>query len=408
MKIAVALTARPSYAKLKTIIEGLIAVGADVTVLACASALLERYGRVVNVVREDFPAIPIIECWSTYEGANLVTSAKETGALLIELAGVLSVLQPACVVVMADRHEVLAVAQAASYLHIPIAHCQSGEKTGSIDDKVRDSITALADLHFPCTEFAAFRVYNLTGSAYVWNFGCSAIDLAKRAQDEPPVTADALGGAGAPIDLSQPFGIVLQHPCTDEAEHAHAQMRETLIASEGLSQRLVFWPGQDAGSEGTSKAIREYQERYGTLHTVRNLPPSRFLRLLTQCAVLVGNSSAGIRESAYLGVPVVDIGSRQRGRERAKNVTWAPHDAEQIRAAIDKQVAHGRYPSSTLYGNGNAGQQIAETLVQVAREVQSVRVSEGLRHVQGADSAGQGGHVQGVALAARRKREAEA
>jgi UDP-hydrolysing UDP-N-acetyl-D-glucosamine 2-epimerase len=365
MKVAVALTARPSYAKLKSIIEGLLALGVDVTLLACASALLERYGRVISVVRQDFPALPVIECWSAYEGANLVTSAKETGALLIELAGVLSVLKPDCVLVMADRHEILAVAQAASYLHIPLAHCQSGEKTGSIDDKVRDAVTALATYHFPCTEQAKFRVTSLTG-AYdrVWNFGCSAVDLAKRAQDEPPVTEDELGGAGAVINLSTPFLILLQHPVTDEAEHAYAQMWETLRGLPDMPT-VCLWPGQDAGSEGVSKAIREYQELYGTLHTVRNLPPTRFLRLMSQCAVMVGNSSAGIRESAFLGVPVVDIGTRQRGRERAKNVTWAPYQAHAIRQAIERQRAHGRYPSSALYGRGDSGQKIAETLREI-------------------------------------------
>ena len=359
MKIAVALTARPSYAKLRPIIEALLARGVDVSLLACASALLERYGRVVDVARHDFPSLSVTECWSTYEGANLLTSAKETGALLGEVASVLYRDKPDHVLVMADRHEVLAVAQAATYLHISTIHVQGGERSGSVDDRCRDAITALSDLHFPATEQAAFRVYSMTGSHQVWHVGCPSIDVAKRAQLEPPVSAEELGGAGVDIDLSKPFGIVLQHPVTNEAEDAYRQMRTTLWALPSSLQWMALWPGQDAGSEASSKALREAQ---GSLHTVRNLPPNRFLRLVTQASVLVGNSSCGIRECAYLGVPVVDIGSRQMGRQRAWNVETAPHDAEIIADQIAKQIAHGRYPSSALYGTGNAGERIAEVL----------------------------------------------
>jgi UDP-hydrolysing UDP-N-acetyl-D-glucosamine 2-epimerase len=281
VKIAVIVTARPSWAKLQTICEALQQMpDVELQIIACASALLERYGNVSKVIQAQGFTLAA-ECWSTYEGSNLLTSAKETGALLSDLGAVLHRLRPAVVLACADRHEVVAVAQAASYLHIPVAHLQGGERTGSIDDQCRDAITALSALHFPCTEQAKFRVTSLTG-AYdrVWNFGCSAVDLAKRAQDEPPVTEDELGGAGAVINLSTPFLILLQHPVTDEAEHAYAQMWETLRGLPDMPT-VCLWPGQDAGSEGVSKAIREYQELYGTLHTVRNLPPTRFLRLMS-------------------------------------------------------------------------------------------------------------------------------
>ncbi len=337
----------------------------ELQIIACASALLERYGRVVDVIKAQGFTIAA-ECWTTYEGSNLLTSAKETGALLNDLSVVLQSLRPGVVVACADRHEVLGVAQAATYLHLPLAHLQGGERTGSIDDSARDAITALATHHFPCTELAGFRVYGLTGSDRIHTFGCSAVDLAKRAQSEPPVTEDELGGAGYPIDLMRPFVLILQHPVTDEADHAKAQMWETLYALPSDVQAVCLWPGADAGSEGIAKAIREYQDTYGTLHTVRNLPPTRFMRLMTQCAVFVGNSSAGIRESAFLGTPVVDIGTRQRGRERAKNVVWAPHEASAIRLAIETQIRRGRRESSPLYGTGNAGEQIARVLRDVA------------------------------------------
>lgn len=360
-RIAVVVTARPSWAKLQTLCEALRArPEVELQIIACASALLERYGKVVDVIRAQGFSIAE-EAWSTYEGSNLVTSALETGSLVAHLAGVVSRLRPDVGVVCADRHEVLGAAQAFAYQHTRLGHLQGGERTGSIDDRVRDSITALADYHFTCTEQAKYRVISLTG-AYdrVWNTGCSSIDMAKRALGEPPVTSEELGGAGPALNLDEPFLVVLQHPDTRYEARAYDEMVETL-AGVGATDvpAIVFWPGQDAGMERASKAVRE---RASGLRTVRNLPPARYLRLLSQASCLVGNSSSGIRESAYLGTPVVNVGLRQYGRQRACNVMDGPHDRWWITEAIRMQLAHGRYPSSDLYGRGDSGARIAEVL----------------------------------------------
>lgn len=365
-KICVVLTARPSYAKLKTVIEAMVDRGLVATVVACASALLERYGRVVDVVRSDFPQLPIIECWSTFEGENLITGAKETGALLMELAGVFSRERPDGVLVMADRHEVLAAAQAARYLHLPLIHCQGGERSGSVDDRVRDAITALADYHMVATELAGFRVYGLTGAAgRIFHTGCPSIDLARRAQSDPPVMASEVGGAGCALEMAGDLPLVLwmQHPVTSEIADAGDQMAATTTALHmGCYEVLAWWPGQDGGSGPMSKVLRRNQKYF---HTVRNLPPVRFLRLLSQCAVLVGNSSAGIREAAYLGAPVVNVGTRQFGRQRGPNVIDVGHNSEAIHDAIMRQINHGRYRSDDTYGRGDAGQRIAELCSQI-------------------------------------------
>jgi UDP-hydrolysing UDP-N-acetyl-D-glucosamine 2-epimerase len=362
MRVAVILTARPSWAKLEPVCRALQArPDVDLQIIACASALLERYGKVVDVVTAQGYEVAA-ECWSTYDGANLLTSAKETGALLIELSGTLRTLRADCAVVCADRHEVLAAAQAASYLHLPVVHLQGGERTGSIDDKVRDAITQLADWHCTATERALYRVYSLTGEAdrVIWT-GCPSVDLARQALTDPPVRYEELGGSGAYIDLSAPFLVIVQHPVTTEVEQAREQMRQTLQATWEYP-RIVLFSGQDAGTEATMKALRDEQRMLANLHTIRNLPPARFLKLLTQAACLVGNSSAGIREASYLGVPVVNIGTRQHGRERAKNVLDVAHDPVAIAQAVAGQIAHGPYRSSDLYGKGDAGRRIADVI----------------------------------------------
>jgi UDP-hydrolysing UDP-N-acetyl-D-glucosamine 2-epimerase len=361
--IAVVITARPSYARVKTAIAALTAAGTDVHLIVCASALLERYGHVAQIIKEDFPDLPCTECWTVYEGATLLTSAKETAALLGELCTVLSRLRPTGVLVIADRHEVLAAAQSAAYLHLPLIHLQGGERTGSIDDKVRDSITQLADVHLVSTTTAKHRVYGLTGA---WDqihvTGCPSVDLARLAQTAPPVTTHELGGAGVYMDPEKPFVLVLHHPVTNELASAADQMDAVLDAVLRIElPRVVLWPGEDAGADAMSKRIR-LEGNMRTIHTLRNLPPERFLRLLTQASVLVGNSSVGIREASYLGVPVVNIGSRQHGRERAKNVVDVASTVPDITAGLMQQVRHGAYPGSTLYGDGYAGVRIAEVL----------------------------------------------
>ncbi len=357
MRACVVLTARPSWAKLEPVCRALRGRGVDLPIVVCASALLERYGNVCATVEREYSVAEKV--YSVYEGATLETGAIEAGALQSALARTYARLKPDVVVVCADRHEVLAAAAAARMLEIRLLHMQGGELSGSVDNDIRDAITQLADIHCVATERAKWRVYGLTGSDQIHNTGCPSLDLAKQALSDPPVTAEELGGAGAAIDGARQFVIVLQHPVTDEMAQAGKQMAATLAALDDLPQQVVcYWPGEDAGADAMSKVIRTHPG----LHTVRSLPPARFLRLLTQCACLVGNSSAGIREASYMGVPVVNIGSRQHGRERGPNVVDVGYDSTQIGQAIQRQIAHGRYPSSSLYGRGDAGERIADVI----------------------------------------------
>jgi UDP-hydrolysing UDP-N-acetyl-D-glucosamine 2-epimerase len=371
-KVCVVVTARPSYSRVRSLLAALAArPDIELQIVVGCSALLERYGDVSRVMEAD--GFHIAErVWSVLEGENLLTGARETGIALMDFASCFDRLRPDLVVVNADRREVLAAAIAARYQEISVLHLQAGERTGSVDDAVRDAISHMATYFCVSTEMARYRVYGLTGDmTRVFVTGCPSLDVARDARDEPPVTVEELGGAGAAIDLSRPFICVLQHTTTDRASAGYDEMMQTL---EALTlPAVVFWPGEEPGSAGISKAIRRYQ---GRVHTVRNLPPTRFLRLLMQSAALVGNSSCGIRECSYLGVPVVNVGTRQHGRERAANVVDVPHHARLIADAIEAQAAHGPYPSAGLYGRGDAGQQIAEVLCGLGKRVGACEARE--------------------------------
>ncbi|MBI4538226.1 MAG: UDP-N-acetylglucosamine 2-epimerase (hydrolyzing) [Gemmatimonadetes bacterium] len=375
-KVCVVITARPSYARVKTVLEAIRAhADLELQVVVAASALLERYGPAIDVIRADgFEPDAVV--YMVLEGENLVTTAKSTGLGVLELATIFDNLRPDVVISVADRYETMATAIAASYLNIPVAHLLGGEVTGSIDEKVRHAVTKLANLHFVASDRAAERVIRMgEDPETVFVTGCPSVDLAARVLAEDPDGFDPFGryaGVGHRFDPSQGYLVVLQHPVTTEYEGALDQIRGTLAAVEELAQPAFwFWPNVDAGSDRISKGIRQFRETHDVpfIYFFKNLAPEDFLRLLHGARCLVGNSSVGIREGAYLGLPVVNIGDRQEGRDRAANVVDVGYDRQGILSAVRFQLENGRYPSSMLYGDGRAGERIAELLTRVPLRV---------------------------------------
>jgi UDP-hydrolysing UDP-N-acetyl-D-glucosamine 2-epimerase len=341
--------------------------------VVAASALLDRYGTAVRTIEADGFDVAA-RVYMVLEGENLAAMAKTTGLGLLELATVFDNLKPDVVVTVADRYETLSTAVAASYMNIPVAHVQGGEVTGSIDEKVRHAVTKLSDIHFVASDKAAERVIRMGEEpAKVFVTGCPSIDLAVEVMERPEMDFDPFakyGGVGASVDLSGGYLVVLQHPVTTEYEEAREQALETLHAvTEVDLPTLWFWPNVDAGSDGTSNAIRSFRELHSprNIHFFKNMEPTDFLRLLVGSRCLVGNSSVGIRECAFLGVPTVNIGSRQSGRDRGRNVIDVDHLSEAIVAAIRRHLSllgTGRYESDPLYGHGRAGERIAELLAR--------------------------------------------
>jgi UDP-hydrolysing UDP-N-acetyl-D-glucosamine 2-epimerase len=371
-KICVVITARPSYSRIRSALEALRdREDIELQVVAAASALLDRYGSVVDEIERDGFEIAS-RVYMVLEGEQPSTMAKTTGIGLIELATALDNLQPDFVVTIADRHETLATAVAAAYMNIPLVHIQGGEITGSIDEKVRHAITKLADYHLVSTAQAGERVVRMGEEPdTVVVTGCPSIDIAAGVLDHPALDFDPMakyGGVGAKLDLSGRYLVVLQHPVTTEHDLARRHVQETLhaVAESGIPT-LWFWPNADAGSDGTSRGIRAFRETHNpdNVHFFKNMAPTDFLRVVRRAGCLVGNSSAGIREGSFLGVPVVNIGGRQAGRDRGANVLDVGYDRQAITDAIQKQVAHGRYPSDSLYGDGAAGPRIAGALARI-------------------------------------------
>jgi UDP-hydrolysing UDP-N-acetyl-D-glucosamine 2-epimerase len=297
---------------------------------------------------------------------------KSAGLGLLEVATVFDTLRPDCVVVVGDRYDVLPVAIAAVYMNIMLAHTMGGEVTGTIDESIRHALTKLAHLHFTANEDARQRVIRLGEQPEtVFNVGCPRIDLVKRtidAQCSKRYIADNFNnyrGVGGSIDFTDNFLLVSYHPVTTEYGKNFTSMEKILEVLQRVGlPTLLLWPNSDAGADEVSRAVRTFRERTqpNWLHVCKDLPAELYIHLLNVTVCLIGNSSSGIREGAFLGVPVVNIGSRQSTRAHAQNVMSVSQDEGEIESMIYKQINHGRYTPNTLYGNGDASGKIADVL----------------------------------------------
>jgi len=372
-KICIVVTARPSYSRIKSVMKAVQErSNMKLQLVVAASALLERYGSAVNYMKADgFNPDELV--YMVLEGGNLVTTAKSTGLGIVELSTVFDNLKPDLVISVADRYETIATAIAASYSNIPLAHIQGGEVTGSIDEKVRHAVTKLADLHFVSNDDAYKRVEKMGEEPKkIFNTGCPSIDLAAKVLNESKKNFDPFNliekGVGAPFSIKDDYLVVMQHPVTTGYTESLKQINESLEAINQLKMPTFwFWPNVDAGSDKISKGIRVFREKNKTsfIYFFKNMSPENFLRLLINSKCLIGNSSVGIRECSFLGVPVVNIGDRQTGRLRGSNVIDVKYNRNEIVDAIIKQLKNGFYSSENVYGNGTAGKKIAEYLSKI-------------------------------------------
>jgi len=340
-----------------------------------ASAILDRYGSLDEQI--NLQNINISEkVYMLLEGENPVTMAKSTGIGLIELPSVFERLKPDIVVTVGDRFETMATTLAAAYMNIPLAHTMGGEVSGTIDESIRHAITKFSHIHFPASKDAAERIKKLgEKDDSIFHVGCPRIDLVNEYLNQVPENFDqALSeGVGDTLDFSQPFVLISQHPVTTEYGSGEAQITETLKAIRKLDiQAAILWPNPDAGSDDIGRGIRKWREKGldKNMHFYKNLPIEVYVHLLNKTKCLIGNSSSGIREGAFIGTPVVNIGSRQDARERGQNVMDVKNSTDDIYNAILAQIKNGKYQSDPIYGDGTAGEKIANILSKCDWDIQ--------------------------------------
>ena len=367
-KICFPITSRAYYGRSQILIRKLHAhPSMDLKLMLGGSILLDKYSRHVadDIAAGGFDIEASL--FNVIEGGNHVAMAKTACLTALEFTNTLHMAAPDVVVICGDRFEQLAIAMAAAYLNITIAHIEGGDVSGSIDESVRHAITKLAHLHFVTNAAAERRVLAMgEDPAYVFNTGSLDVELA--AHVTTTITSEQINalGVGHDVDIERPFLMVVQHPVTTEADNrAHLETTLKVVASLGLPT-IWFWPNPDAGTGEMADSLRFMRERHPELTAhmrfITNVPAEDFVALLAHTACLVGNSSAGIKECSFLGTPVVNIGARQQGRLSAEHAMHVGYDAEEIGAAVATQLAHGRYEPSHLYYKPNASQSIVDAL----------------------------------------------
>ena len=376
-KICVVVGSRANYSSIKSAMRA-IDSHPDLTlqVVATASALLDRYGQVVDLVEKDGFKIDD-RVYMLMEGETPLTMAKSTGIGTIELASSFDRLQPDIVITIGDRFETMATTIAATYMNIALAHTMGGEVTGTIDESIRHAITKFAHIHFPACNDAVKRIIKLGElPESIHNVGCPRLDLVANIidnLDQVDMSPIETEGVGDKIDITQPFVLLSQHPVTTEYGAGEQQILNSLRAiKETELPAIVLWPNGDAGSEDIARGMRKFREHedQGNFHYFKNLPIDVYIKLMKNTACLVGNSSSGIRDGAFIGTPSVNIGTRQNMRERGQNVIDVDNDQHAIHTALQKQIQHGAYPSETIYGDGKAGKRIADVLASCEWEIQ--------------------------------------
>jgi len=366
-KIAVITGTRAEYGIFKSVLNEIEAkAGLRLSLIVIGMHLSLEFGHTVDEIERD--GFKIAAKIAVLHGEDTKASmAKSIGECLTKAAEALKLIKPDILLVLGDRSEMLVGAVAATYMGIAIAHIHGGEISGNVDEPVRHAITKLAHIHFPATQESAERIIRMGEESWrVHVVGAPGLDLILNER----ILGSKKVAAKYGLEVSKPVLLVLQHSVVTEADQASDQIRETLEAVKELKhQAVLIYPNADAGGRRMIRVIKEY-EKYPFVKTFKSVPHEEYLGLMRLASVMVGNSSSGIIEAPSFGLPVVNIGTRQKGRQRAGNVIDVDYDRKKIVEAVKKalynrefreKVKHCRNP----YGDGKAGKRIAEVLNEI-------------------------------------------
>ena len=366
-RIGVVTTSRADYSHLYWPLRELAGHSEiELGVFALGPHLSPAFGNTIEEIERDgFPIQARIECLlSSDTGTGM---AKTIGLAILSLADALTEWRPDLLLLIADRYEMLAPACAALALRIPMAHIEGGEVSqGAIDDAVRNALTKLAHVHFTSTETARLRVIAMGEEPWrVHRAGAPSLDHLRRSTLLDRAALEARLG----LDLTPPTLIAALHPVTilrdtnAEADAFFAALTQT------PAQVIFVYPNADAGSFALSERVRTLVRTRPHTHLFVNLDAVTYWSLLSQADAVAGNSSSGIMEAASFALPVVNVGIRQQGRERARNVIDAQADTAAIRAALERALSpafrEGLVGMTNPYGDGTAAQTIACVLASV-------------------------------------------
>jgi UDP-N-acetylglucosamine 2-epimerase (non-hydrolysing)/GDP/UDP-N,N'-diacetylbacillosamine 2-epimerase (hydrolysing) len=295
--------------------------------------LSEKFGNTLKTVKNE--GFDTIEMPISLEGNKRVDQAEFIGKCIINLIKVFQKHKPDILLVQGDRGISLAAAIVGAHMWLPVAHLHGGEVSGTIDELTRHAITKYSHIHFPASKKSAERILKMGEDAWrIFPVGSTSNEYLQNTKLMSKKEVSEHFGFNPNEDLI----VVLQHPVTKEVTQARKQMEEIMNAIEKFKkQTIIIYPNSDAGSDSIIKVINERVEKNKKsffIHAYKNIAYDKYLSLLKNASVLVGNSSGGIIETPILGLPAINIGTRQDGREKADNIIDTSYKEEDIIKAI--------------------------------------------------------------------------
>ena len=365
-KICIPISTRGNYGKLKSTFKAIQkSKDLELQIIIAGGLVLDRYGDFREIIKNDGFEISG-ELPFLLDGDSTETISISSGLAQMQFSRYLAKLSPDIVFITADRFEALAFAQSALCMNCTIAHLEGGEVSGSIDERIRHAITKLSHIHFVSNKESAERV-KLLGELEknIIISGNPSIDLIKKFnKNKNNNLKNFLKTKEINFDTSNPYLVISQHPVVTEVSSSLDQIRITYKALEQFNLPK-FWilPNIDAGNSSAHVFLKDNIKNSETpIYLINSMPFELYATLISNSKCLIGNSSSGIRESSFLGVPSVNIGNRQFGRLRGPNTLDCEHSIESISKAIKYQIDHGHYRSSNIYGDGKSGELISNHL----------------------------------------------
>jgi len=343
----------------------------DVSLCVTGMHLSPSFGETVEEIEQ--AGLPI--CGRIPVDIEQTSGASMARAIGDELRGMVDLFekeQPDIVLILGDRGEQLAGALAAIHLNIPVAHLHGGERSGTVDEPVRHAISKLAHYHFVSTQGSKERLIRMgERENHIFIAGAPGLDglqeIAQRPRKELCQEHN--------LNPDQPVALTLFHPVLQEAGQAAHQTEQLMEALMDCSlQVLALMPNADAGGNSIREVLERYRDR-PAVQLVTHLPRTDFVSWMAAADVMVGNSSSGIIEAATFGLPVVNIGTRQIGREQSGNVTDVPADRSAIIRAVTNALENGKLSIKNVYGDGQSGQRIVDLLMTLPLTPELLRKS---------------------------------
>uniref|UniRef100_A0A8C8EP51 Bifunctional UDP-N-acetylglucosamine 2-epimerase/N-acetylmannosamine kinase n=1 Tax=Oncorhynchus tshawytscha TaxID=74940 RepID=A0A8C8EP51_ONCTS len=366
LRVCVATCNRADYSKLAPIMFGIKANPDEfeLEVVVLGSHLIDDYGNTFRMIEQDDFDIGS-KLHTIVRGEDEAAMVESVGLALVKLPDVLHRLRPDVLVVHGDRFDALALATAAALMNIRILHLEGGEVSGTIDDSIRHAISKLAHYHACCTRTAEQHLIAMCEDhTRILLAGCPSYDkllAAHHRDDYMDIIRNWLGDNVKEHD----YIVALQHPVTTDIKNSikiYELMLDALISFN--KKTLVLFPNIDAGSKEMVRVMRKKGvEQHPNFRAVKHVPFEQFIQLVCHAGAMIGNSSCGVREAGAFGTPVINLGSRQTGRETGENVLHV-RDADtqnKIYHALELQFGK-RYPCSKIYGDGNAVPRILKFL----------------------------------------------